>query len=124
VTAQLTVHTTGTNGVLSSMQFIAPSGSPTGLQLALLSVSGGLIVLMLLGTRRTQQSLRYGLGLVMLGLGCAIAIGLAGCGSTASPAPTASPLATPAGQYSANVVATVSGGANTHATTLTITITQ
>ncbi len=124
VTAQLTVHTTGTTGVLSSMKFIAPSGRPNGLQLALLSVSGGLIILMLLGTRRTRQSTRYGLGLVMLGLGCAIAIGVAGCGSTASPAPTTSPLATPAGQYSANVVATVSSGANTHATTLTITITQ
>jgi CSLREA domain-containing protein len=124
VTAQLTVHTTGANGVLSGMQFIAPSGRPNGLQLALLSVSGGLIILMLLGTRRTRQSTCYGLGLVMLGLGCAIAIGVAGCGSTASPAPTTSPLATPAGQYSANVVATVSGGANTHTTSLTITVTQ
>jgi len=125
VTAQLTVHTTGASGVLSSMHFVTPSERPNGLQLALLSVSVGLIILMLLGTRRTQQSIRCGLGLVMLlGLGCAIAIGLAGCGSTASPAPTTSPLATPSGQYSANVVATVSGGANTHATSLTITITQ
>jgi hypothetical protein len=124
VTAQLTVHTTGTNGVLSSMHFVAPSGRPNGLQLALLAISGGLIVLMLLGTRRTQQSIRRGLELVILGLGCAIAIGFAGCGSTASPAPATSPLATPAGQYSANVVATVSGGANKHGTTLTITITQ
>ncbi len=127
VTTQLTVHTTGSNGVLSSLQFVTPAGRPTGLQLTLLSVSGGLVVLMLLGTLRTQRSLRYGLGLVLVGMGCAIAMGLTGCGSTtpqAAPAPATSPLATPAGQYSASVVATVSGGANIHATSLTITITQ
>jgi hypothetical protein len=105
------------------MQFGKPSGRPTGLQLAMLSGSGGLIVLMLLGALRTQQSLHYGFGLLLAGLGCAIVIGLAGCGSTTPPAAT-SALTTPAGQYSASVVATVSGGANTHTTSLTITVTQ
>jgi hypothetical protein len=122
VTTQLTVHTTGTNGVLSGVQFVTPSGRPSGLRVVMLSVAGGLLFWTLLGTLRTQRSLRYGLGFVLAGLGCVIAIGLAGCGSTTPPAVTS--LNTPAGQYSASVVAAVSGGTNAHATSLTITITQ
>jgi hypothetical protein len=125
VTTQLTVHTTGSNGVLSQMQPGPQSHMPTGLGLATISVPIGLLVLALFGTLRTQrQSFRYSLGIAIMLLGGAIGMGLAGCGSTAAPAPSPSPLATPAGQYSATISAAVTGGSNGHTTSLTITITQ
>ncbi len=126
VTTQLTVHTTGSNGLLSQMQPGPQSHMPTGLGLATFSVPIGLIVLALFGTLRTQrQSFRYSLGIAIMLLGGAIGMALAGCGSTAAPAasPSTSPSTTPAGQYSATISATVSGGSNSHTASLAITIT-
>jgi hypothetical protein len=126
VTTQLTVHTTGSNGVLSSMQPFRPFGRPSGLQSAMITALGGLVVLIFLGTLRTRRyGLRYGLGIAIVLVSCAIGMGLAGCGSTVPPAsPATSPSTTPAGQYSATISAAVSGGSNSHTTSLTITVTQ
>ena len=123
LTVQLTVDTTGGNGLLSSMQPVTPPGIPSGFTLASFSVPSGFIVLLLLERRRPRPaSLRYCQGILILAVGCAIGMGLAGCRSTKAPAP--SPATTPSGQYSVNVAAVVSSGSNSHATSLTITITQ
>jgi predicted outer membrane repeat protein len=123
VTTQLTVHTTGSNGVLSSMQPAGPSGRQTGTSLEVFSAAIGMIVLTLLGTLATRRhSFHYRLGIAMVLVASAIGMGLAGCGSTA--APSTSPSTTPAGQYSATINAAVSGGSNSHTASLTVTVTQ
>jgi hypothetical protein len=123
-TVQLTLHTTGSNGVLSSKLPFGPWGTPPDLKLVMFSVSTGFIALMLLGTLRLRRtSLRYGAGILMLAMGCAIGLGLAGCGSTKL-TPVAPSVGTLAGQYSATVTAAASGGSANHAAALTITITQ
>jgi len=119
VTVQLSVHTTGSNGVLSIMQPFTPMGTPPDLKLAMSSVSTGFVVLMLLGALRTRRpSLRHGAGILALMIGCAVGFGLLGCGSAKAPS-----SGTPAGQYSLSVTAAVTGG-SAHAAPLTITITQ
>jgi hypothetical protein len=123
VTVQLTLHTTGSNGMLSSELPFGPSGTPPTLKLAMLSASAGFVALLLLGTLRTRRpSLRYGAGILTLVVGCAIGAGMAGCGSTKL-TPVAPSVGTPSGQYAVSVTAAASGGSGNHAAALTITIT-
>jgi hypothetical protein len=123
---QFTLHTTGTNGVVSSRQPSVPSGRRNSPKPRTVFVFGLFVLLTMLGIARVVPiPRRYGLGIAMLALGCAISMGLDGCGST-SPAPAAtSPSATPPGQYSVTVTAAVSGASGTqHSALLTINITQ
>ena len=127
VTAQLTIHTTGSDGVLSTAQPSGPRGRPTHLPMAALLVASGLIISVLLGGMWPGYTrLRPSLAILILTIGCVITAGLVGCGSAAKPAPSTSisPSATPAGQYSINVTATVRGGSNSHLASLTLTITE
>jgi FG-GAP-like repeat/Abnormal spindle-like microcephaly-assoc'd, ASPM-SPD-2-Hydin len=128
VTVQLTIHTTGGDGVLSSVLPAGRAGRPAGLMLAGLLLPVGLIILTLMGGRRpVHRHLRPSLAALVLTVACLPTVGLLGCGSTAKPAstpsPSASPLATPAGQYSINVTAGVSGGSNNHSASLAVTVT-
>lgn len=115
-TVMLTVNTTGSNGVISQLQaplFLRTSFSANAL--FILPAAFMFLVPVWLKKPTKRRGLHALLGLLLL-LGAFGIIGMTACGDNAS-------KATPVGQYSANVVASVTGS-NSQSTIVSITITR
>ena len=122
-TITMTVHTTGTNGVLGQLR---PSLFPriSSRALAFLIFPAGFALFVMPGQSKTPKKHRRSayIGLLLL-LAMFAAIGMTACGAiSSSPAPSPG-QATPTGQYSVTAVASV-GGSNTQSAVVTITVTR
>jgi hypothetical protein len=115
-TVTLTVNTTGSNGVLSMIR--PPVFRWTSMRwLALFTFPAGFILLALPGRMKAaKRRRRYVYLALLLLVGGITAIGMTACGSSSF-------QATPTGQYSVNVVASVSGS-NNQSAVVSVTITQ
>jgi hypothetical protein len=122
-TVQLTIHTTGANGVMSAFVPNAPLHVTPSSKPATVVIAFGLLALAwMAAARKRNPTSQPGFAALLLVIGAAAAIALCGCGSTA---PKVSPSTTPAGQYTVNVTANVAGGSGTqHMAALTVNITQ
>jgi sugar lactone lactonase YvrE len=118
VTVQLTVNTTGTNGVISALRVPGSHGNsfPASIFLMPNALAG---ILLVGGRKRQSKNARRAMALLILVVVLLGILSLTGCAGSS----TAPVHVTPTGSYSASVSATASGGSgSTHSAAVSITI--